>query len=318
MKSIVKKVCEHHSLINKPPVLVDIGASGSLPKHWKLLAPYSICLAFDADTRDFIVSESGRGDWKKLYLMNRLVTAKSSDAINFYLAKSPHCSSTLKPNSKALKPWAFKELFDVDKIIKLPSVGLESALKKNGLNYIDWYKTDSQGTDLRIFDALPKSMIVKIVSAEFEPGIIDAYKGEDKLHQLMAYMDSLPFWVSDMKIKGSQRIDQDDLQNLNYLQRQYVNSFLKTAPGWCEISYFNKFDDKKMTCREYLLAWVFASIRGEHGFAIHVAKYGAIKFKEPLFEELKFFSYRRLSNSSGYFSIAKKAICKIWFLFFKV
>jgi hypothetical protein len=318
MKSIVKKVFEHQSLISKPPVLVDIGASGSLPDKWKLLAPYSICVAFDADTRDFFVSESERSDWKKIYSMNRLVAAKSSDAIDFYLTKSPYCSSTLQPDSDALKPWAFKELFDVDKHVKLPAIDLQSALEKIGLNYIDWYKTDSQGTDLRIFAALPKSIIVKIVSAEFEPGVIDAYKGEDKLHQLMAYMDSLPFWVSHMQIKGSQRIDQDDMQYLNYLQRRHVNSFLKTAPGWCEISYINKFDGKEMTCREYLLAWVFASIKGEHGFAIHLAKDGEIKFKEPLFEELKFFSYRRLSSSLGYFSIAKKAICKIWLLFFKL
>jgi hypothetical protein len=315
MKSIIKKVCEHQSLISQPPVLVDIGASGSLPEQWKLLAPYSICVAFDADTRDFVVSESESGDWKKLYSMNRLVAAKSSEGVDFYLTSSPHCSSTLEPDNEALKPWAFNDLFEVDKVVKLPAVDLQSALERIGLNYIDWYKTDSQGTDLRIFDALPKGVIVKLVSAEFEPGIIDAYKGEDKLHQLMAYMDNLPFWVTHMQIKGSQRIDHDDMQNLNYFQRRYFSSLLKTAPGWCEISYINKFDGNEMTCREYLLAWVVASIKGEHGFAIHVAKDGATKFKEPLFEELKLFSYQRLSSSLGYFTIAKIAIRRIGRLF---
>lgn len=311
MKTIVNKVMRHPSLIDKPPVLIDIGASGALPHHWKLLAQFSICVAFDADTRDFVVSESENGEWKKLYSLNRLVAANPSDGVDFYLTSEPHCSSALHPDNEALKPWAFRHLFDVEKLVKLPAVDLQSVLVKIGIDYIDWYKTDSQGTDLRIFDALPTSTIGGIIAAEFEPGIIDAYMGEDKLHQLMAYMDKKPFWVSHMQIKGSQRIDQDDLLSLSSLQRRYISSFLKTAPGWSEISYINNLSDIKLSCREYLLAWLFATIKGEHGFGLHVAKNGAIKFQEPLFDELYDQSLRRISSSSGYVALAVRAWRKI-------
>ena len=59
-----------------------------------------------------------------------------------------------------------------------PEVGA-SALSKAGVDYVDWYKSDSQGTDMSIFDSLPKNISNKILAAEFEPGIIDAYQGED-------------------------------------------------------------------------------------------------------------------------------------------
>jgi hypothetical protein len=311
MKSIIKKVLEHPSLVNRPPVLVDIGASGGVPEQWQLLAPYSVCVAFDADTRDFRVSELENGEWRKLYSLNRLVASKASDAVDFYLTKSPYCSSTLHPDNDALKPWAFSALFAVEKTVQLPAVDLHSALEEIGLNYIDWYKTDSQGTDLRIFDALPKNIVEKIIAAEFEPGIIDAYKGEDKLHQLMAYMDNLSFWVSHMEVKGSQRVTQDNLQGLSALQRRYIGSFLKAAPGWCEISYINKFDNSEMLCREYLLAWIFSTIKGEHGFAIQVAKDGARRFQDPLFGELNRVSHRYLSSTFGYFSLAKRAMRRV-------
>lgn len=292
----------HPDLLSRPPVLVDIGASGSLPAQWKLIAPYSICVAFDADTRDFTVSESENKGWKKLYSMNRLVAEKASDELDFYLTKSPYCSSSLKPDSEALKPWAFRHLFDVEKVIKLPAVDLKSVLDMIGIDYIDWYKTDSQGTDLRIFNALPNNVVQKIIAAEFEPGIIDAYLGEDKLHQLMAYMDRLPFWVSHMNILGSQRIDQEDLAALNDMQRWNLGSFLKTAPGWCEISFINTLCSDEMTCREYLLGWAFSSIKGEHGFALHIAKVGFTKFQHPIFNEL--YNFSRKSLSSGYFKLA--------------
>ncbi len=311
MKSIIKKIMKHPALQNQPPVLVDIGASNSLPIQWKMLAPYSICVAFDADTRDFVVGESVNGDWKKLYSLNRIVAAKAIDEVDFYLTRSPYCSSTLRPDSELLKPWAFSHLFEVEKVVKMPAVDLQKALAKIGLDYIDWYKTDSQGTDLRIFDALPSNILEKILAAEFEPGIIDAYIGEDKLHQLMAYMDNQPFWVSDKNLKGSQRIDQNELNSLNYLQRRFISSFLKSTPGWSEISYINNLTNTAISCREYLLAWVFSTIKCEHGFGLHVARNGAIKFKEPLFSELYDISRNSLSTASGFFKVAIRAYKKV-------
>jgi hypothetical protein len=296
------------SLIERPPVLIDIGASGALPPQWQLIAPYSICVAFDADTRDFQVGESENKGWRKLYSLNRLVSAQATGEVDFYLTKSPHCSSSLQPDNKALEPWEFSPLFEVEKVVKLPVVDLQGALAKIGINYIDWYKTDTQGTDLRIFDSLAENIKNKTVAAEFEPGIIDAYIGEDKLHQLLAYMDKRPFWVSHMEIKGSQRIDKAGLSSLNFMQRRSVGSFLKTAPGWCEISYINSLQSSELTGREYLLAWIFSSIKGEHGFALHVAKLGADKFQMPLFNELHAFSLK--SFPSEYLKFAAKAARK--------
>jgi len=299
----------HSSLLDRPPVLVDIGASGHLFKQWKLIAPYSICVAFDADTRDFVVSESENKGWKKLYSLNRLVARHSSEEMDFYLTRSPHCSSSLAPDNEALEPWAFSQLFEVEKIVKMPAIELQDALSQIGIDYIDWYKTDSQGADLRIFDSLNETVRDKIIAAEFEPGIIDSYKGEDKLHQLMACMDKRPFWVSHMNIKGSQRIDQDDLATLNTLQRRGFGSFLKMAPGWCEIDYINNFENGELGVREHLLGWVFSSIKGEHGFALHLAKTGKAKYNEPLFDELSSFSRKLLSK--GYLKLGIRAIRKV-------
>lgn len=309
MKTILQKVFRHSELESKPPVLVDVGASCRRPAQWKLISPYSICVAFDADTRDFSVSESCGKDYKKLYSLNRLAAEKSANDVEFFLTRSPYCSSSLPPDITALKPWAFRHLFDVVKVVKMPAVDLTSALTEIAVDYIDWYKTDSQGTDLRIFRALPKDTIEKVIVADFEPGIIDAYVGEDKLHSIMTYMDKRPFWISHMQIKGSQRIDQEDLASLNALQRRSIDSFLKMAPGWCEISYLNKFEKDELGLREYLLGWVFSSIKGEHGFALHIAKTGGIKFQDSLFVDLSAFSRKLLST--GYIKFCANTIKRI-------
>ena len=304
MKFLLKRVMNHPSFHERPPVLIDIGASGYIHQKWELIAKYSICIAFDADDRDFEASESKDQGWRKLISLNRLVAQKSADKVNFYLTQYPHCSSSLPPDQEALKPWAFSSLFKVERIVSLKAVDLQTALSKVGVTYIDWFKTDSQGTDLRIFDSLMEKVKKKTILAEFEPGIIDAYHGEDKLHQLMAYMDKEPFWVTNMVIKGSQRIGRDDISSLNKLQQYDINSFLKKAPGWCEISYLNNMKGDDMGLREYLLAWIFSTINLEHGFALFVAKTGCEKFNDDLFDALKKASYSNLSR--GYWRLGKK------------
>jgi len=227
VRLIIDKIMKHDALQTNPPVLVDIGASGTIHEKWEPIAKYAICIAFDADSRDFEICESEDKGWRKLYSLNRLVASEASEEMDFYLTHSPHCSSSLAPDKEALKPWAFSPLFEVENIVKLPSVDLQSALLKAGVDYIDGYKTDSQGTDLRIFNSLPTEIIDKMLIAEFEPGIIDAYKGEDKLHHLLAHMEKEPFWISNMEIKGSQRINNLDLKSLNYFQQRSIESFLK-------------------------------------------------------------------------------------------
>ena len=299
----------HPDLISRPPILVDVGASAGLPVDWSLIAPYSICIAFDADTRDFSISESESKGYKKLYLLNRLVASKTKDSTSFFLTRSPHCSSSLKPDENSIKSWAFNKMFDIENIVDMPADTLTNLLITIGVDYIDWFKIDSQGTDLRIFKSLPLNIIEKIIVAEFEPGIINAYIGEDKLHQLMNYMDKKPFWISSMKIKGSQRIDQNDLVDLNMLQSKSIDSFLKMAPGWCEISYINNLENDNLSRRDLLLSWVFSSIKEEHGFALRAAKIGLIKFNEKLFDEL--INSSKNSLSTGYIKLGRKIVQKI-------
>ena len=309
MRLIIDKIMKHDALQTNPPVLVDIGASGTIHETWEPIAKYAICIAFDADSRDFEICESEDKGWRRLYSLNRLVASEAAEEMDFYLTHSPHCSSSLAPDKEALKPWAFSPLFEVEKIVKLPSVDLQSALLKAGVDYIDGYKTDSQGTDLRIFNSLPTEIIDKILIAEFEPGIIDAYKGEDKLHHLLAHMEKEPFWISKMEIKGSQRINHLDFKSLNYFQQRGIGSFLKMAPGWCEISYLNKMEIGEMTLREYLLAWVFASLSSEHGFALFVSKKGFELFGENLLLILQKESRRKLSE--GYFRLGYNYLKRI-------
>ncbi len=270
-----------------PPVLIDIGASGALHKRWKAIAPYSVCIVFDGDDREFGYVEKKSTLFKKLYVFHSIVTDEQVPETDFYLTTSPFCSSVLEPDANALKSWAFSKKFGIEKKVRVKATRLDSALRELHFTYVDWFKSDSQGLDLRLFRSLNVDMQRHALAAEFEPGIIDAYKGEEKFSDVLRYMDGVKFWMADAKIKGSQRLSVDLLSGITanaWLQKIFAFSH-NDSPGWIELVYMNSFQGE-FGIREYLLGWVFATILQQHGFALELALKANQLFHDPLFVKM--------------------------------
>ena len=109
MNNIINQILELNIFIEQPLVLIDIGASGELHTEWKEIAKYSNCIAFDADSRDFS-TDTTNSKFKKLHLINAIVSDKEDEKTKFYLTKSPYCSSVLKPVENELSNWWFNKL----------------------------------------------------------------------------------------------------------------------------------------------------------------------------------------------------------------
>jgi hypothetical protein len=275
----------------EPPILVDIGASGEVNSRWKAFASHSICIAFDADSREMDAVRRAATSYRHLYIYDCIVTTDLDTSTDFFLTTSPYCSSTLEPDSQALSPWLFSNLFAVESKIKLKARSLSSVLAELGVERVDWIKIDSQGTDLRLFESLPRALTDRILVAEFEPGIIDSYRGEDKLHQLMSTLDGRPFWMSDLRIRGSKRLALKRVAPS--LRAQDVNRFARgvaMSPGWGEVTYMNKLQgERSWSKRDYMVSWVFACIERQYGFALEIALEGSERFADPLFHNMEQF-----------------------------
>jgi hypothetical protein len=292
MEEIFDEIFSNPELVNEPPVLIDIGASYGVVKDWLQIAKYCKCIAFDADDREFNYINSEKSIFKELLIFNCLVTDTQYEQIDFYLTKYPACSSLLEPDKFHLSDWEFFDLFTVDNKIKLKAKNINSLLKELNITKVDWFKTDSQGTDLRLFSCLGDDLCNKTIIVEFEPGIIDAYKGEDKLYSVLNYMQDKPFWVCDLDILGSRRINKNIVskyQLLNYITK------IKTSPGWGNISLINSFKNNSTNNnRDYLLGWVFSTIKNQHGFALELADQGLEKFHHELYKKLINFSLNEI------------------------
>jgi len=290
MANLIKRILSRQELIQNPPILIDIGASNRLHPKWSRLAKYSWCVAFDADQRDFKFIEDEDGNYKKLFIYNCIVSDEEAQDSPFYLTRSPYCSSVLEPNHEKLQPYFFSQLFDVEAKVTLKTKSLKNVLNELNIQRVDWFKSDSQGIDLRLFKNLDSEMQKRVLVGEFEPGIIDAYKKEDKLSQILEFFQSQTFWLSDIKIKGVPRIPYKVLKDYfssNFIFRLAKASMIE-APGWGEMTFFNDFENEDLfTIREYLLAWVFAMIEKQYPFALIVANKGRERFNDNIFDEME-------------------------------
>jgi hypothetical protein len=288
MRKLIKKVLSRDEFFDNPPVLFDIGASGRLNPKWKILAQYSICIAFDADDRQMNHIDVASNRFKRLHVFNAVLTDKARGNIPFYLTKSPYCSSVLKPDRQSLQNLLFADSFEVEQKTEMNSIDLPSVMNQLELKGIDWFKTDSQGTDLRLFKSLDDEIIKKVLVAEFEPGIIDAYQGEDKLYDVLAFMDGQPFWMSDIKILGTQRIKEATVTRyFNKIERRLFSNFLRVSPGWAEVTFINTLQQESLfNLREFLLGWIFATLNSQHGYALDLALRAAHEYTDPIFIEM--------------------------------
>lgn len=297
MQEIFERILGQEIFLKNPPVLVDIGASGSVHARFKPLAKASVCVAFDADDREMhqVVAKDSK-DFQKLYVVNSVLSEKDDPEIPFFLTKYPYCSSTLKPDSESLKDWDRSEIFEIEKLSSIKATTLKKVFEELHLSKVDWFKTDSQGTDLRLFKSLGDDLIKKVLVAEFEPGFIDSYVGEDKIHGVLSYMEKFNFWISDIKVRGFRRIKPEFKNKLfNKLEKTFFSKCLKQSPGWAEITYVNSLSESQLfEERDYFLSWIFATVLDQHGHALDIAGRADEIFENGLFSEMTDFSIRKM------------------------
>ncbi|AKD53937.1 hypothetical protein [Spirosoma radiotolerans] len=303
---MIDKILSRPEFQTEPPVLVDIGASGQLHGRWKAFAKYAVCIAFDADDRDFGYVESESGHFRKLYTFNNIVTGPTSDEdentglghADFYLTVSPHCSSLLRPRPDLIQEYAFAPKFEPTKVVQLKTRSLRSTLDSLNIKQVDWFKTDSQGTDLRLFRNLGEARAKQVLTAEFEPGIASIYDGEDKLYQVLQFMEATgSHWLAELIPKGSPRITPALLDSFTSqpLVKKFVLFSLKNSAVWGEMTYLNRFaDETTLTQRNLLLGWVFATTLKQHGFALILTQKAKNISTDPIFAEMEAYSRRRI------------------------
>ncbi len=288
--SLIDEVLREPEFRDQPLVLVDIGAAGGVHPRWRRLAPWAIGVGFEPDARDAEALERAPGHFRRWVLGRHLVTPDSSRASErLHLTRSPQCSSTLNPDAACLSRWAFADLFSVERTVILPAKTLPTALAEHGIDYIDWLKCDTQGLDLAIYRSLPRAWREQMSMFECEPGLIDAYDGEDKVGAMLHAMDAEPFWLAEFTLGNAVKGSINGLTKaLGERGAAWARRLGPGSPAWANLCFVREPlpSHPAMTRRTVLVAWLGSTLIGQHGHALELAEYGRQHYGDILFPRL--------------------------------
>jgi hypothetical protein len=303
------------SIMNIQPVLVDVGASGVPPEIWNTIAKKSVYLGFDPDRRE--LHDVPDGQYARSVIVNEAITPTNSDEVSFYLTRSPYCSSTLPPDNEALSAYIFSDSFAVESQVSVPASRLDTVLNRLNLHYLDWFKADSQGTDLRLFQSLKDDIRKGVLAVDIEPGLIDAYKGEDLFVDSHRALIKEGFWLSSLDVKGTVRMKRETLQELSrsghQLSESDIHRSVRLSPGWCEARYLRTLDSlaaEGRGQRDYILLWIFATIEKHWGFALDIASEYEKRFgQDNILHQLYDLPIKQINvHNTGLQGIARKIL----------
>ncbi len=286
--NLIDRIFAEPELQAAPPVLVDVGAAGGAHAAWRRIARQAIGVGFEPDAREAAPLGDAQRQFKRWIFCPGLAVPETPPGgqATLHLTRSPQCSSTLKPRTATLGEWAFAEFFEVQETLRFPATTLRDALADAGVDRVDWLKCDTQGLDLRLFRSLPSEWRTRLLAVEFEPGLINAYEGEDPLAEVLAAMKTEPFWLAELTVGRTARGRPGLLaSHLGAGAVRWVRRLGPSAPAWANAKFLRDpaLAAEALDRRALLLSWVFATISGQPGAALTVADAGTQRFGGELF-----------------------------------
>jgi FkbM family methyltransferase len=289
--SLLDRIFAEPELLAAPPVLVDVGAAGGVHPAWRRIARHAIGVGFEPDAREAAPLGDAQRQFKRWIFCPGLAVAETPPGgqATLHLTRSPQCSSTLRPRTGVLGEFAFAELFEVEETRAFPATTLRDALAAQGVDRVDWLKCDTQGLDLRLFRSLPPEWRAQLLAVEFEPGLINAYEGEDQLADVLAAMKAEPFWLAELVVGRTPRGRPALLASqLGVGAVRWVRRLGPTAPAWANAKFLRDPAQATETLdrRALLLSWVFATLASQPAGALAAAEAGKLRFGGELFAEM--------------------------------
>jgi len=288
------------------PVLIDIGAAGSSPTIWDSIAKDSIYIGFDPNLKE--PRDISQEKYFRSITINKAVTNdRKNKNVLFNVTQSPYCSSILKPDLDSLMNFIFLDLFVVKERKEVETIALDTVLNHFSLKKIDWLKTDSQGIDLRVFNSIADPIRSHILALDMEPGFINAYQGEDLFIDIHKDLTNQGFWLSDMNVCGTVRMQKSTLTKAqkicHSIDIDFVKAKFRKTPCWSEIRYLrtlNYMAQNKFGKREYILLWIFSILDAQYGFALDIIfEYKKLFGEDGIWQKMKsetLFNVKRLET----------------------
>lgn len=256
------------SRLGLTPTLLDIGASAGAPAQWQLFASISHYIGFDPDARDFADGDTSNSSnrFKRSSIIPKAISTEPRESIHFNLTESPYCSSVLEPDQEGIQDYYFANYLNVVQRVEAPAVTLDRALADLNVPRLDWLKSDTQGTDIRLYKSIGAPWRGSILAVDIEALTMPHYHEQDTLGDTHATLTAEGFICARLGANGMPPASRDTVRSLypalsDRRAAKHAERVLHTGVGWLDLRYLRHpahLVESGGTPDQLALLWAFA------------------------------------------------------------
>jgi FkbM family methyltransferase len=189
-------------LLEKPIVLIDIGAVGNPPSHWLPLKDRIHLIGFEPNEEECKKLNEEGCKYRVSEFLPYAIGEKNENR-TFYITKYHECCSLLKPNFEWLHRFDYGSFFDLNRTIEVETHSLDSIEKLLDLR-VDALKIDAQGNELPILRGA-ESILDHVFLIEVESGLHKNYADETTFEELCPFLKEKGFTCMEVFTQPAQK-----------------------------------------------------------------------------------------------------------------
>jgi FkbM family methyltransferase len=140
------------------PVAIDIGSRGGIDRDLEPIAWSVSAWGFEPDPDALRrLEQAGRGPWRELHHLPTAIGGGTA-LRTLHVPRSPEGASLLEHNPAMKRDFAYGDLFEVERVFEVSTVGLDEAIAKYGIPAPSFIKLDVEGVELEILRAAPAAL----------------------------------------------------------------------------------------------------------------------------------------------------------------
>ena len=283
-----------------PLTLLDIGALGGVKEPWLKLNQYLHVLSFEPQEESSAT---------KSFEMDSVALFNTQSSSQLYITKRRDSSSLLEPNREVLDRYGNGESFTIVDKISVQTDTLDNQVQKHGINFIDFIKLDTQGSELQILQKSEQVLATSVFGVEVEVNFIERYKKQGFFTDVDILLKNAGFELFDIQRRYHKRKDGISLGKSRGQLTHGTALYFRTQESALHI--INKHSSAK---RESLIAHFILCtlVYGYNDFAAEILKRHKESLSDPLTQSLENLIDQRtfqLPHFPGKFKIA--FICQL-------
>jgi len=182
-------------LKNNPIIFVDIGAAGGMHKRWLKLGSNIKSILFEPDEEEYKKLNFNKSD--NSVIINAAV-ADNKKLVDFNICKKQEVSSIYKPNLNLINKYDEAQRFEVERTVSMQADSLNSLLKVENINDVDFMKIDTQGSELDILKGAT-NYLDNIIGLEVEVEFVQLYHEQPLFFEVNTFIESNGFSLIDLR-----------------------------------------------------------------------------------------------------------------------